>query len=285
MDLVLLDCPSLLLGIDLHFFEANGFRGFSHIPPGLHVFHWGISVDSLRTAKVFMSDSDTTLILQYVAETESFVELTSQMSYVGLTQFPESRPLAVWRDLVSEISTTHLTRILPPSFMVSSATPTLTDELDANRLGDSLSSQDLLKFSDLNFNRTRPKDVHGTDLTALALDRSWQIPVDLNSLATEIQLSWTLGALISNVSAIDQWKSWMATLCAAPSFLSKSPAFYKHLLTLWDIQIQHTPGHMLGIISIPFLETHLTQLESLINDEIDGHWRPDLVALIRKILN
>ena len=150
-----LDFPeNWLLGIDLfHFQSTSQFSGVKLIPTGIHSFHWGADLESIRYGKFFIQTKDDSnlIILKYDRNTETvcteedigeldvsaiksrlgeaypFMIVYEELKRATLSQVQGSIFENSWEILTQYITKSGLDSLVPHNPIISSTSATATE--------------------------------------------------------------------------------------------------------------------------------------------------------------
>jgi len=167
------------------------------------------------------------------------VGLQSLNPYLTIVPPPEEEEdnSPTWEDLISYITPSILTKVLPPNWSFTSQTASTND--DATTTLSSLpssQSEPNLRFTPINLKRTFNPRAIGRERTDQILDKSWYLGELLRGvpdegwLLGELQLSFLTVLYGNNFSGFETWKALFQVFCGCRSALREKERLFRGFL-------------------------------------------------------
>lgn len=279
-----------VIGIDTQFLLAHGLlKGIKSITPGLHLFHFSRSVnhgDSMRYGWWFYLE-DGQIIQVECDEDQAVFELKQPddsfaQLYPIMIEYPEDTVL--WKNLTNFVDAEVLDEYNPvPPEPISTATPLLEENmvlLDLLKLKQPSLRLDSQTDKELKYTiieeKKQQQNLSGHELTASALDRSWQLlglfGHDQDLFLGELQICFVHFVVLGNLCSCTQWTSLLVLALRSESFLKTNDEFCEKLLTVLRSQLTILPpeyvDELLGsqIVDVEKLGLVLRNLSGVFRD-------------------
>ena len=305
--------PKTFVGLDLVSFNSSpNFHGISNIPTGLHFVYTGtdasLSIRHGRWVNIPRSDDSSTQILKWSPEEEALILLRQSVSdivasprglvdYSALTtatsnltaQDADASTTVVpaspsdFPSLVSHLSDNTLTRILPPSWTISSISSSPRDSeadsipgLTHAEASSNLPDDSTLRTLDINLKQTWADGDIGSTRTTRARDRSWFLghlmetagegsrKTGAKEVLGELQLCFLMVLTLANYSCLAQWKRLLTVLCTCREALGEIEGYFGEVLRVLELQLRHADDVEGGLFEL--------------RDEVGSKWLRGLMA-------
>jgi AAR2 C-terminal repeat region len=159
-----------------------------------------------------------------------------------LTPFPEAQEEGTrWEDVTRHVTPETLNRVLPPTWMFTSQTPSTNDDA-TDQLSSLPSARDesLLNFTKIDLKRTFNPLAVGRDRTDQILDKSYYLlslaAGNTDTLLEELELSFLTVLCVNNFSGFETWKKLVILFCGCRAALSTHERLFREFLSILRAQ-------------------------------------------------
>lgn len=263
IDLLPLNSPDFVIGIDTAFFNVNSiFKGLKAIPRGLHFFHYADG--DMRAGWWFDIQENQVISIYWDCEKESFLEKATNMDKVAseyhlTVLYPEN--IEIWIPLTNHIEMADI-QAIGPSEPITTATPlkeenmVLENTLKSKGRDVQSHSAEEIAYTIVLFKETEGDS--DEQRTKNALDRSWQLGKLYTSprqLLAEIQISFIHFCVLANLCSCTQWTTLLRLVLLSEAFLRRDGETANQFLELFLAQLGKIPEEYVGTTELGVVDT------------------------------